>query len=445
MPGFSDKFTALPKPDRELPVLHEFFHEGLPQWLNHMGMSTGHNDRVGAFAGAVVATVVLLAMARVLTWGFQVVLRRISSKTGTHFDDHLLTQRLHHYLGRIIPLIIGFRSLPAVFEDFPGWISPLEHLFVVFFIVLVVRILRAVMKAGRDTLHQREEYRGKPLDSYIQVASLVLYILGGLAIFSQLTGQSIVTFLAAMGAASAVLLLVFKDTILGFVASLQISANNMVHVGDWIAMPKYGADGDVEEINLTTVKVRNFDRTVTMVPTYALISDSFQNYRAMQEGGGRRIKRSIRIKMGSIRFLAPEELERLKAIELLGTYIHEKQAEIEAFNREHQVDKGLLLNGRNQTNVGLFRQYMGRYLVQQPGIRTDMTATVRQLQPDEFGLPLEVYCFSSDVGFEGMERIQADLFDHLIAAAPTFGLEIFEKPASDDLRAIANNFSLRQA
>lgn len=445
MPGLANKFTTLPKPGNELPVFHEFFHERLPQWLGDMGMPAGSNEWVGALAGVVVAAVVLWVLAQILTWVLDTVLRRISSKTDTHFDDHLVTQRLHHYLGRIIPLILGFRALPAVFEGFPGWISPLEHLFVVFFIVLVVRILRAVMKAGRDTLHMREEYRGKPLDSYIQVASLVLYIMGGLAIFSQLTGQSIVTFLAAMGAASAVLLLVFKDTILGFVASLQISANNMVHVGDWIAMPKYGADGDVEEINLTTVKVRNFDRTVTMVPTYALISDSFQNYRAMQEGGGRRIKRSIRIKMGSIRFLAQEELEQLKGIELLTDYIREKQVEIEAFNREHQVDKGLLLNGRNQTNVGLFRQYMGRYLVQQPGIRTDMTATVRQLQPDEFGLPLEVYSFSSDVSFEGMEQIQADIFDHLIAAAPAFGLEIFEKPASDDLRSIASNLSLRPA
>ncbi len=424
----------------ELPLFHELYNESLPRWLNNLGILPEHVGWLGTLLSAFVTALMLMAFSKMLTWLFSILLHRLSRKTKTRFDDYLLQHSVHRYAGRIIPLVLGFRLIPSVLERYPYWISLAEHLFVVFFIVLFIRILRAVMVAAKDTLHLKEEYRGKPLDSYVQVASLVLYIMGGLAIFSQLTGQSILTFLAAMGAASAVLLLVFKDTILGFVASLQISANNMVHVGDWIAMPKYGADGDVEEINLTTVKVRNFDQTVTMVPTYALISDSFQNYRSIQEGGGRRIKRSLRIKMGSIRHLSPAELEELKRVELLTDHIAQRQKEIEEYNAHHEVDKGLLVNGRNQTNAGLFRKYMELYVLNRPEVRKDMTRTVRQLPPDEYGLPLELYCFSSDPSFVSYEGLQADIFDHLIAAAPTFGLTVFEKPAADDVRFLARAF-----
>lgn len=278
----------------------------------------------------------------------------------------------------------------------------------------------------------------------MQVVLLVLYLIAGILIFSQLTGRSALAFLTAMGAASAVLMLIFKDTILGFVASIQISANDMVRVGDWITMAKYGADGDVEEINLTTVKVVNFDKTITTIPTYALIADSFQNWRGMQNSGGRRIKRSILVKINSIRHLGSEELDALRRIQLLRPYIDERRAEIERYNNEHRVDEGLLINGRHLTNIGLYRKYIELYIQAHPGIHPGMTRMVRQLAPNEHGLPLEIYCFTNDTRWLVFEGIMADIFDHLLAVNEYFHLEVFESPAADDLRMAARSLAGRQ-
>ncbi|RQP15744.1 MAG: mechanosensitive ion channel protein MscS, partial [Parapedobacter sp.] len=247
-------------------------------------------------------------------------------------------------------------------------------------------------------------------------------------------GKSPWAFLGALGAASAILMLVFKDTILGFVASIQVSTNDMVRVGDWIEMPKYGADGDVIEINLNTVKVQNWDKTITTIPTYYLITDSFKNWRGMQDAGGRRIKRAINIKISSIRYLSREEIERLSKIQLLASYIMERQAEIDRYNAETKADRSMPVNGRNMTNVGLFRQYINRYVQNHPQIRKDMTMLVRQLQPTEHGLPIEVYIFTSDIRWAIYEDIMSDIFDHLLSAIKYFELEVFEAPASDDIR-----------
>lgn len=431
--------------EHELPLLYNVLVTDLQELLAGWGVPPGSVKWAGAIVGTIVVTLAMLLLAYAATWLLNTLLRKVSLTTVTHLDDNLLQQHTPGYVGRIIPLVVAFNLIPSVFADFPWAIKAVERLFAIFFVVLAIRIIRSAMRAGIDTLKAMDKYSGKPLESYAQVISLVLYLIGGLALVSLLTGHSVLTFLATMGAASAVLLLIFKDTILGFVASVQISANDMVHIGDWIAVPKYGADGDVAEINLTTVKVTNFDKTVTMVPTYALIADSFQNFRDMQRAGARRIKRSIQIKMSSIRHLTADELERLKRVELLRDHITAAQQEIAAHNDQLGVDKAMAVNGRNLTNVGLFRKYMELYALQNPGIRQDMVRMVRQLQPDQHGLPLELYCFSSDVKFLGYEQLQADLFDHLLAAVPTFGLEVFEAPASDDLRAIAKDLSLRQA
>lgn len=427
--------------ENSLPVFHDIFSVFLPQLLGNMGVSDKHIVWVSALAGLAAMTVILVVLARFLSWAFTVAMKHISVTTATRFDDNLVVQRLPNYVGRFIPLMIAFNSIPSVFEAFPRLIRPAEHLVNIFFIVLTIRILRAVLHAGRDTLQMEDQYRGKPLASYTQVISLVLHILGGLAIISQLTGLSIKSYLVSMGAASAVMLLIFKDTILGFVASIQISSNDMVRIGDWIEMPKYGADGDVMEINLTTVKVKNFDKSTTTVPTYALISDSFKNWRSMQADGGRRLKRSLRIKIGSIRYLNEEEIDKLQGIELLKDYIKERHEEIKQYNATHQVDKSILMNGRNLTNVGLFRIYIERYLSTYPGVLPGMTLIARQLQPDETGLPIELYCFSEKTGFEALERMAADIFDHLLAARTYFGLEFFERPASDDLRFVGNKLA----
>ena len=430
--------------EKQLPFFHDIFSVFLPGLLTDLGVSGKHITWVSALAGVAVVTVVLVVLARFLSWAFMLAMKRISLSTDSRLDDHLVAQRFPAYVGRFIPLLIAFNTIPSVLEAFPRLIKPAEHLVNIFFIVLITRILRSFLNAARDTLQTQEQYRGKPLGSYVQVLSLVLYILGGLAIISQLTGLSIKSYLVSMGAASAVMLLIFKDTILGFVASIQISSNDMVRIGDWIEMPKYGADGDVMEINLTTVKVKNFDKSTTTVPTYALISDSFKNWRSMQTEGGRRLKRSLRIKIGSIRYLNEEEIEGLQGIELLKDYIKERHEEIKQYNATHEVDKSILVNGRNLTNVGLFRVYIERYLSTYPGVLPGMTLIARQLQPDETGLPIELYCFSDKTGFEALERMAADIFDHLLAARNYFQLEIYEKPASDDIRFLAEKVGAKQ-
>lgn len=421
----------------ELPLLYDLLVTRLHDLLAGWGVSQEHLAWVGLLVGGAVVFICMGLLSKLLNWALTLLLQRLSVTTVSELDDNLVKRRAPRYVARIIPLVLAYNLIPAVLADFPRWIPSAHALFNIFFILLAIRIMRSLLEASKDTLKTSEAYRGKPLDSYTQVISLILWIIAGVLIFSQLTGRSALGFLTAMGAASAVLLLIFKDTILGFVASIQISANDMVRVDDWIEMPKYGADGDVIEINLTTVKVRNWDMTITTVPTYALIGDSFKNWRGMQETGGRRIKRSIRIKMSSIRYLDEQEIDALRRIELLTDYIDERREEIRQFNATHQVDKSMLVNGRNLTNVGLFRRYMERYALEFPGVHQGMTRMVRQLQPDELGLPLELYCFSQDIRWVAYELLMADIFDHLLASTGYFGLEVFENPASDDIRELS--------
>src|SRR5690606_1453118 len=297
-------------------------------------------------------------------------------------------------------------------------------------------LLKSVFYTFKDVLHSRKRFTDKPLDSYFQVVSILLYIVCFILIFSELTGKEPYGLLTALGAASAIVILVFKDTILGFVASIQVSSNDMVRVGDWIEMPKYGADGTVLMINLSTVKVQNFDKTVTTIPTYALISDSFKNYRTMQKSGGRRIKRSLNIKMGSIRFLQQDEIEDLKRIKLLKSYIIERQQEISTYNLNHVDDPTMLVNGRRMTNIGLFREYIKRFLLNNSNIHKQFQLMVRHMQPTEHGLPIEIYAFTNTVEWPKYEGIMADIFDHVLAVVPYFKLELFELPSASDIHEV---------
>ena len=425
------------KKHHDLPFLYDLLVTRLHDMLAGWGVPSDHLAWVGLLVGGLMVLTLMGLLSWLLNWGLTLFMQRLATRTASRFDDNLVQCRTPRYVARIVPLVLAYNLVPVVLADFPRWIPIGQTLFNIFFILLAIRIIRSVLNAGKDTLKHDEAYSGKPLDSYAQVISLMLWIIAGVLIFTQLTGRSAIAFLTAMGAASAVLLLIFKDTILGFVASIQISANDVVRLGDWITMEKYGADGDVSEINLTTVKVINFDKTITSIPTYALISDSFQNWRGMQQAGGRRIKRSIRIKMSSIRYMDKEEIDALRHIELLTAYIDARREEIRQFNAHQEVDKSILVNGRNLTNVGLFRHYMERYALAQPGVHPDMPRMVRQLQPDERGLPLELYCFSKDIQWVAYEQLMSDIFDHLLASTGYFGLEVFENPASDDIRYLS--------
>jgi len=280
----------------------------------------------------------------------------------------------------------------------------------------------------KDYFKTLPRLKDKPIDSYIQVFMIFAWVAGFILSFAIITGTPIWKFFTALGALSAVILLIFKDTILGFVASIQVSINDMVRIGDWITIEKYGADGDVSEINLSTVKVRNFDNTITTIPTYALISDSFKNWRGMSDSGGRRIKRALNIKISSIKYLSKNEVTKLTEIELISEYLKTRQDKISSFNNDNNIDKDSLLNGRNLTNIGVFRKYAETYIETHSAINKDMMIMVRQLAPTTQGVPIEIYAFSSDKRWTNYEYIMADIFDHLLAAVPYFDLEIFELP-----------------
>lgn len=364
-------------------------------------------------------------------------LLKMVKRSSTKFDDYLANNKAFVYLSRLILLVVAKNLLPTVLIDFPGWIVAGQKLVDVLLLLNWYLLFRAVLRSVRDHLSTKRSFQDKPLGSYLQVADIVMIFVVAIILYTLLTGSDPWKFLGAFGAASAIVMLVFKDTILGFVASIQVSVNDMVRIGDWIEMPKYGADGDVLEINLNTVKIQNWDKTITTVPTHYLVTDSFKNWRGMFNEGGRRIKRPINIKISSIRYLTREEIESLKSIQLLAPYIEERQAEIDKFNEESGANREMPVNGRNMTNVGLFREYINRYVRRNPAIHQDMTLLVRQLAPTEHGLPIELYMFTSDTRWAYYENAMSDIFDHLFAAIKYFDLEVFEAPATDDIRALA--------
>ena len=354
-------------------------------------------------------------------------LKKLSKRTKTNLDDYLLSSNFPLYFSKIIPYFFLLSVIPFWIVDSPYVTSVVLTLLNVYGVIVAVWIFRSVLQTLRSFLLTLDSFKDKPIDSYMQVFMLLIWAIGIIVIFSILTGREIAYFLTAMGALSAVLLLVFKDTILGFVASIQIAANDLVRIGDWVTIEKYGADGDVIEINLSTVKIQNFDKTITTIPTYNLISDSFKNWRGMSESAGRRIKRSIQISTTSVRFLESGELEKLYQIQRISTYLSEQISEIDQNNQAYKIDKSLAINGRNLTNLGVYRQYVENYLKTHPKISDQLTIMCRQLPANKFGAtPLEVYAFSLDKEWVAYEHLTADIFDHLLSALKFFNLESFE-------------------
>lgn len=353
---------------------------------------------------------------------------RISAKTKTQFDDILVQNRVPRNVAHIIPLLIAIAFVPYILLDYPYYEVILEKALKGLSILLAVWIIRGLVHSVRDYLNTKDRFKDKPINSYSQVIVIITWIIGILTLFAVVTGIPFFKFITTLGAASAIILLVFRDTIMGFVASIQVSVNDMVHIGDWITFEKFGADGTVIEINLATVKVQNFDKTITTIPTYALISDSFKNWRGMEGSGGRRIKRAIIIRQGSIKYLDQEKVQQLKKIELMKDYLENRENDITAFNEENKIDKDLLINGRNLTNIGVFRKFVETYIEQHSAINKDMIIMTRQLAPTTQGIPIEIYAFSKDKRWQNYEYIMADIFDYIIASTSYFDLEIFELP-----------------
>ncbi len=359
---------------------------------------------------------------------------QFAKKTKTKLDDIIVSNKLLKNVAHFIPLYFALKIIPYVFADFLPIGDLVEKGLDLFYIILILWIIKSVLNTLRDYAQLFPNLRDIPLNSYIQVFMIFAWISGFMVGYSYVTGTPIWKFFTVLGAASAVIILIFKDTILGFVASIQVSVNDMVRVGDWITFGKHGADGDVIEITLATVKIQNFDKTITTIPTYALISDSFKNWRGMEDSGGRRIKRALIIKQNSIRYLTEEDLQHLSKIELIAPYLQSRQQEIDKYNTQHGINKEVLVNGRNLTNIGVFQKYADVYLHHHSAINKEMMMMVRQLAPTPQGLPLEIYAFSRDREWKNYEYIMGDIFDHLIAAIPYFNLELFELPDNKDQR-----------
>jgi miniconductance mechanosensitive channel len=370
-----------------------------------------------------------------------VVLRTVAKRTAHTWDDALIENRVGAKLAQLVPVFIiyiGVDLLPSINKTAEAVILNVTSAYM---IVVVTITVIAILNAANDIYESNPEARKRPIKGFIQLLQLAVLILGGLLIIAALLDRSPVLLLSGFGAMTAVLLLVFKDTLLSLVASVQLTAQDMVRVGDWIEVPQFGADGDVVDVELHTVKVQNWDKTITTIPTHRLISDSFKNWRGMSASGGRRIKRSLYVDASSIHFLSPEELDRGKRFLLLEEYLGGKEGDLAKYNQELKglsvQERDAAVNMRRLTNIGTFRAYTWRYLNQHPQIRKDMTLLVRQLQPGPQGLPIELYCFTNTTAWNDYEDIQADIFDHLMAIVPEFGLRLFQQPAGTE-------FSFRQ-
>ena len=387
--------------------------------------------------GQIVLVMVFAVLADVVAK--RVVVRGLEGffgRTKTVWDDIIVKRRLLHRLSHLAPALVVYLLALPVLDGYDIWIIVVRRTSLIYMVLVIVLALDSVLNAMVDILRSSEVSRDLPVKSVIQVLKLISYGIAAIAVVSLIIGQSPSLLLGSLGAMTAILMLVFKDPILGLVAGIQLSANRMLARGDWIEMPKYGADGDVLEVALTTVKVQNWDKTITTIPTYALITESFKNWRGMSESGGRRIKRSINIDISSVRFCDQEMLDRFSTIRYITEYVEKKRQEITSWNSERKVDALDLINGRHLTNVGTFRAYVIAYLRNHPMIHQDMTFLVRQLEPVEHGLPLEVYVFSRDQEWSNYEAIQADIFDHILAIAPVFDLRIYQSLSGGDLRDV---------
>lgn len=405
-------------------------------FLKNIGIAERWIDLVNLIIVLAAAILIVYLLQKIVNITLTFIFKKIEHITKLSFFRYAIKNRLPHFLALTIPYTFIINAIPTIFADYRMIIKPALKITDIYMVFMVIWTLMAIIKSFANVINQRPAFHNKPLKSYLQVIQIICYIFGAVAIFSILTGKSATVFFTAMGAASAVLMLMFKDTIMGFVSSIQISTNQMVMIGDWITMNKYGADGDVLEINLTTVKVRNFDKTITTIPTYALISDSFQNWRGMQESGGRRIKRAFYIKQSDIRTLTDKELDEFEKIGALSSYIKSKRKQYATQNEQLNLDDNSIIKGFQITNCDLYMRYATWCLRNNPEIHQEMTLIVRQLAPTTQGLPIEVYAFTSTTAWSEYERIMSEVFNQLIASVGIFGLTIFEATAGSDAYSI---------
>lgn len=425
--------------EEKVVVTYQFL-ENFELWLQGLGLSVDLAQFVKVTT-SVIAIILIAILANFIAKKIIVVaLTAITKRTKSTWDDFLVHRKVFHKLSHLAPaLVIQFTIGIALYDYNPSLSHLIEKFTYAYIAAAWVLVLSSLLDALHDIYLTTEASKMRPIKGYIQLVKIVVYVLGGIVIVSILINKNPMNLLVGMGASAAILMLVFKDTILGLVASVQVSANNMVKPGDWIEMPSRGADGVVLEITLNTVKVQNWDRTISTFPTYALVSESITNWKGMEESNGRRIKRSIHIDMSSVKFCSPELLEKLKRVHLIKDYIEQRSKEIEEFNKKMGFDTSMPINGRRLTNLGIFRKYLESYLKENPSISSEATQMVRQLQPTERGIPVEIYCFSAEKAWVIYEGVQADLFDHVLASVTQFELRIFQNPSGVDFQKLVPN------
>ena len=395
------------------------FYEEIIKFLTSKGLSELVSQGLATLIIIASITLVVIVINFITKKIILSFFKRIAKSTSSSFDDLLIKNKVPGLLSYIPSLFFLFWIIPT-------YSNTLYLLIEAFTVILFILTVRAILNTVKDYFKSSDSLKHIPVDSYIQVIMIFIWFVGIILILSVLTGREVGTFLASLGALSAIIILVFRDTILGFVSSIQITVNDTVRIGDWITMKGSNADGNVIEVNISTVKVQNIDNTITTIPTYKLVSDSFINWRGMSESDGRRIKRSLLIKPSSIKFLDDEEIESLKKIHLLSDYIKKIHKEIKSYNSSNQVDKSMLINGRNLTNLGIFREYIQRYLKEHPDTNDNLTMMCRQLQPTAQGIPIQIYAFSKDKEWTKYEALTSDIFDHLLSSVKYFNLECFE-------------------
>jgi len=409
--------------------------EFIESWLIYYNL----NRTLSLYLSNVISVIVIIFISLIVDLitkkFFLKALESYVRKTKNKWDDVILEKKVFERLARIAPVAV-IHILAPVFPDYQIWIQRIAFSYILFIILLS---LDKLLAAVNDIYKNYEVSKIRPIKGYLQVMGIIIYTIGIIIIISVLMGRSPVILLSGIGAATAVFILIFQNSILGLVASIQLTSNNMLRIGDWIEMPKYEANGDVIDISLHTVKVQNFDKTIITIPTHTLISDSFKNWRGMHEAGGRRIKRSIHIDMTSIKFCTEEMLDKFKQIEYIRDYLDNKSQEIDSYNSMLNLTDSNLVNGRHLTNIGTFRIYIEYYLKNHPKVHKGMTQMVRQLQPTENGLPIEIYIFTDNIAWVNYEAVQSDIFDHILAVIPEFYLRIYQGPTGHDLRSIIIN------
>lgn len=414
-----------PIQDNSTSIFDDFY-----DWLHQALLDIGFQAEFKSYTVVLILSLLLFIIVSVLLYVvryiMRVVMEQMIKRTNFTIFKYLRKHFFPHNVALLTPVPIAKNTIPYIFRDFQSLHQIADNLVKIYIVFVIIRIIMSVIKSFFDILRERPAFKYKPMSSWSQVIHIIFLFIGCIFSYMIITGNDITTLAGVLGATSAILLLIFKDTIMGFVASITVATNDMVRLGDWITMPEYNADGDVIEINLNTVKVQNFDKTITTIPTYKLIQNSFQNWRGMENSGGRRIKRSINIIQSTVRFIPESELEKFLKIQGIKNYIIERQNEINQFNTENKADKNFLVNGRNFTNLGLFRKYVEIYLDNHPRIDHSKTQLVRQLAPTSKGIPIEVYAFTNTTIWREYEEIQSDIFDHLIAAIKYFDLKIFE-------------------